>query len=147
MIAAGVAMAGALAVSSPASAATTTTTCSNKVLIAGLNVKACVDVTGTTARFYGTVGAPGIAEPGPGGVITPQRADAEVSGQVVGGQFLGSRRTPVSIWNNVVTVEGVTATVACGSTVRGEVRLSQGPTGPSGFGASSVAVDVPVVCE
>ncbi|MFI6325898.1 hypothetical protein ACIBG8_50860 [Nonomuraea sp. NPDC050556] len=147
VIAAGVAMAGALVVSSPASAATTTTTCGSQVLISGLNVKACVDVTGAQARFYGTVGAPGIAEPGPGGVITPQRADAEVSGQVVGGLFLGSRRTPVSIWNNVVTVEGVTATVPCGSTVRGEVRLSQGPIGPSGFGASSAAVNVSVTCE
>ncbi|MFF5207604.1 hypothetical protein [Streptosporangium sp. NPDC000396] len=149
VLAAGVAMAGALAVSSPASAATTTTTCSNTVLISGLNTKACVDVTGTQARFYGVVSAPGIAEPGPGGVITPQRADVEVSGQVVGGLFLGSRRQAVSIWNNSVTVEGVTATAPCGSTVRSEVKLSQGPVGPGGagfYGPSSVSVDVPVSC-
>ncbi|MER6952034.1 hypothetical protein ABT294_49290 [Nonomuraea sp. NPDC000554] len=149
VLAAGVAVAGALAVSSPASAATATTTCSDRVLIAGLLTKACVDVTGTQARFYGTVGAAGISEPGPGGVITPQRAEAEVSGQVVGGLFLGARRQSVSIWNNTVTVEGVTETITCGSTVRAEVKLSQGPVGPGrpGFsGPASVTVDVPVGC-
>lgn len=149
VLAAGAAAAGALALSGPASAATTTTTCSDSVLISGLSTKACVDLTGTQARLYGTVGAPGIAEPGPGGVITPQRAEVEVSGQVVGGLFLGSRRQSVSIWNNTVTVEGATATVPCGSTVRAEVKLSQGPVGPGGpsfYGPASVTVDAPVGC-
>ncbi|MEU0568967.1 hypothetical protein ABZ297_26825 [Nonomuraea sp. NPDC005983] len=149
VLAAGAAMAGALAVSSPASAATTTTTCSDRVLISGLLTKVCVDVTDTQARFYGTVGAPGIAEPGPGGVITPQRAEVEVSAQIIGGLFLGARQQSVSIWNNTVTVEGVTTTVSCGSTVRAEVKLSQGPTGPGrpGFyGPAPVTVDVPVGC-
>ncbi|MFF0866247.1 hypothetical protein ACFYUV_31145 [Nonomuraea sp. NPDC003560] len=149
VLAAGAVAAGALALSSPASAATTTTTCSDSILISGLSTKACVDLTGTQARFYGTVGAPGIAEPGPGGVITPQRAEVEVSGQVVGGLFLGSRQQLVSIWNNTVTVEGTTATAPCGSTIRAEVKLSQGPAGPGGssfYGPASVTVDAPISC-
>ncbi|WP_433256661.1 hypothetical protein ACQPYK_18130 [Streptosporangium sp. CA-135522] len=147
LLAAGVAMAGGLAVAAPASAGTvtTTTTCSTTGPIQGLNVKACVDVTGDLVRVYGIVGALGISEP-PG---TPRNVGAQVSGEIVGGAFLGSGSRALSIWNNFFTVEGVTATVASGSTVRAKVTITPGPVGPGGGGTplpgpTSVSVDVPV---
>lgn len=55
----------------------------------------------------------------------------------------------MSIRNNTVTVEGVTATAPCGSTVRAEVKPSSPPAGPGGarsHGPTSGTVDVPVGC-
>ncbi|MFF0311519.1 hypothetical protein ACFYSC_29140 [Streptosporangium sp. NPDC004379] len=148
-LAAGTVVAGGLATTAPASAATltTTTTCSVSGPIQGLNVKACADVTGDQVRVYGIVGALGISEP----PVNPRDVGAEVSGAIVGGPLLGSGRRALSIWNNVFTVEGVTATVASGSTVRATVTITPGPTGPGGGGGTplpgptSVSVDVPVV--
>ncbi|MEV8631724.1 hypothetical protein AB0395_08710 [Streptosporangium sp. NPDC051023] len=131
----------------PASAAavTPTTTCSVTGPIQGLKVRACVDVTRNRVRIYGTVGALGISEP-PG---VPRNVRATVSGEIVGGAFLGSRSRALSIWNDSFTVEGTTATVTCGSTVRATVVIEPGPPGPGGGGPlpgpTSVSVDVPVI--
>lgn len=142
-----VAMACGLSLSAPASASTltTVTTCSTGGPIQGLNVKACVDVTGGDVRIYGTVGAIGISEP-PG---EPRNIGAQVSGEIVGGAFLGSGSRALSIWNNSFTVEGTTATVASGSTVRATVKITPGVPGPGGGstplpGPTSVSVEVPV---
>ncbi|MER5323772.1 hypothetical protein [Streptosporangium roseum] len=148
LLMAGAAIAGGLAMSAPASAATltTTTTCSTGGPIQGLNVKACVDVTGDQVRVYGIVGALGISEP----PVNPRSIGAEVSGAIVGGALLGSGSRALSIWNNSFTVEGVTTTVASGTTVRAKVVITPGPAGPGGGGTplpgpNSVSVDVPVV--
>ncbi|MDP9861152.1 MULTISPECIES: hypothetical protein [Streptosporangium] len=148
LVMAGAAIAGGLAMSTPASAATltTTTTCSTSGPIQGLNVKACVDVTGGQVRVYGIIGALGISEP----PVNPRSVGALVSGAIVGGAPLGSGSQALSIWNNTFTVEGVTTTVASGTTVRAKVEITPGPVGPGGGGTplpgpTSVSVDVPVI--
>ncbi|MGW4424171.1 hypothetical protein [Streptosporangium sp. NPDC004631] len=147
LLAAGVVVACGLTMSTPASAGTTTTTCSTTGPIQALSVRACVDVTDGYVRVYGTVGSVGISEP----PVNPRSIGAQVSGSIVGGAFLGSGSQALSIWNNSFTVEGTTATVASGSTVRATVQITPGPSGPGGGGGgtlpgpTSVSVDVPVV--
>lgn len=145
LLVAGAAMACGLTLSTPASAESITT-CSTGGPIQGLNVKACVDVTGDHVRVYGIIGSIGISEP----PVNPRNVGAQVSGEIVGGALLGSGSQALSIWNNSFTVEGATATVASGSTVRATVKITPGPSGPGGGGTplpgpTSVSVDVPVV--
>ena len=143
LLTAGVVVACGLTMSTPASAEITTTTCGTGPIQA-LNIKACVDVSGGYVRIYGIVGARGISEP-PG---TPMNVRATVSGEIVGGASLGSSSRGLRIWNNSFTVEGPTAFVACGSTVRATVNVTPGPSGPGGGGVppvlTPVSIDVPV---
>ncbi|KDN87409.1 hypothetical protein [Kitasatospora cheerisanensis] len=116
--------------------ATTTTTCKYS-LQAGLATYACADVTGDSVVIYGKIG---LAGP-PDGPVGWQTLYTNLSAEVVGGASLGSVSGTVPFHSTGVRVEGFTATVACGSTVR--VTFSVQGSGP--FGTRPV-LDVPVTC-
>ncbi|MFD7643566.1 hypothetical protein ACFV4P_23260 [Kitasatospora sp. NPDC059795] len=146
LLAAGMATVGALTVA-PAQAATatattttsTTETCSPWSLQSGLSTQVCASITGDSVQFLGRVGLAG--PPSPDFPPQPQTLATTLSGQVVGGASLGSSSQYVNFLASTVTVNGPSATVACGSTVSGTFAVTK-----FGWGPTPVTVTATVPC-
>ncbi|MFJ8442750.1 hypothetical protein [Kitasatospora griseola] len=142
LLAAGMAAVGALT-AAPAQAATTavtaTETCSPWSLQSGLMTQVCASITGGSVQFLGRVALAG--PPTPDYPPQPQVLSTTLSGTVVGGSSLGSIAQNVNFLASTVTVNGPTATVACGSTVSGTFGVSK-----FGWGPSPVTVNAVVPC-
>ncbi|MFI2610501.1 hypothetical protein [Kitasatospora sp. NPDC018619] len=125
----------------PATAAGTVTTCGSYSLQAGLATYACADVTGDSVAVYGKVGLAGPPSPGTPWPPAPRELVTHLSADVTGGAPLGtvSGRTVFQV--STVRVDGITATVACGSTVHVSFDVE-------GFWSGQVpaTAEVPVVC-
>ncbi|MGW3077779.1 hypothetical protein [Kitasatospora sp. NPDC001132] len=125
----------------PTPATTTVTTCGNYSLQAGLATYACADVTGDSVAIYGKIGLAGPPSPGTPWPPAPKELVTHLSADVVGGTSLGavSGRTVFQV--STVRVDGIAATVACGSTVHVSFDVE-------GFWSGQVpaTADVPVVC-
>ncbi|WP_104819861.1 hypothetical protein [Kitasatospora sp. MMS16-BH015] len=136
-------IAAAPAVAAPATAtttATTVTTCSYSGLQSGLSTKVCADITGNNVVLWGQIGLAG--PPSPGTVLQPQQLWTVLDGSVVNGQSLGTSSKWVNFFASTTRVDGVSGTVACGSTVHASFSVD----GPQGWGPRPVYLDVPVNC-
>lgn len=125
----------------PAAATTTVTTCGYQSLQAGLATYACADVTGDSVAIYGKIGLAGPPSPGTPWPPAPKELVTHLSANVAGGASLGtvSGRTVFQV--STVRVDGISATVPCGSTVHVSFDVE-------GFWSGQVpaTVDVPVAC-
>ncbi|MET8544982.1 hypothetical protein ABZW03_30715 [Kitasatospora sp. NPDC004799] len=124
-------------------AATTTatvTTCGSSSLQAGLATYACVDVTGDSVAVYGKIGLAGPISPG-SPWPEPKELVTHLSANVAGGASLGTVNGRTVFQVSTVRVDGISATVPCGSTVHVSFDVE-------GFWSAQVpaTVDVPVVC-
>ncbi|MFJ6618835.1 hypothetical protein ACIQOW_14820 [Kitasatospora sp. NPDC091335] len=125
-------------------AATTTatvTTCGSYSLQAGLATYACADVTGDSVAIYGKIGLAGPPSPGTPWPPAPKDLVTHLSANVAGGASLGTVNGRTVFQVSTVRVDGIAATVACGSTVHVSFDVE-------GFWSGQVpaTVDVPVVC-
>ncbi|GAA2149049.1 hypothetical protein GCM10009760_41820 [Kitasatospora kazusensis] len=122
----------------PAGAATAstaaTTTCGAYGLQAGLGTKLCATVTDGTVQLTGQIGLAGPA---------PLQEDIQVTltGNVVGGDTLGTVQRSLHFQSQTLQVGGVGGSVPCGATVHGSLSVAS-------FGRfnTPVTVDVPVTC-
>ncbi|GAB7186861.1 hypothetical protein ATKI12_6692 [Kitasatospora sp. Ki12] len=124
-----------------AAAATTVTTCGWSGLQAGLSTKVCADVTGNSVVLYGQIGLAGPPSPGTPWPPAPQELLTRLTADVAGGNSLGAVSGRAVFQVSTVRVDGITATVPCGSTVHASFSVESFYRGPS-----PVTVDVPVVC-
>ncbi|RKT08853.1 hypothetical protein BX285_7221 [Streptomyces sp. 1114.5] len=122
-------------------ATTTVTTCGWSGLQAGLSTKVCADVTGDSVVLYGQIGLAGPPSPGTPWPPAPQELFTRLSADVAGGGSLGAVSGRAVFTVSTVRVDGVTATVPCGSTVHASFSVESYWRGPA-----PVTVDVPVVC-
>ncbi|MFI8455198.1 hypothetical protein [Kitasatospora sp. NPDC085464] len=119
----------------------TVTTCGWSGLQAGLSTKVCADVTGDSVVLYGQIGLAGPPSPGTPWPPAPQELLTRLSADVAGGNSLGAVNGRTVFTVSTVRVDGITATVPCGSTVHASFSVEAMWRGPS-----PVTVDVPVVC-
>ncbi|MFF7988907.1 hypothetical protein ACFZDG_03815 [Kitasatospora xanthocidica] len=129
------------AFASAQAAATTVTTCGWSGLQAGLSTKVCADVTGNSVVLYGQIGLAGPPSPGTPWPPAPQELLTRLTADVAGGNSLGAVNGRTVFQISTVRVDGITATVPCGSTVHASFSVESFYRGPS-----PVTVDVPVVC-
>ncbi|MGW3040326.1 hypothetical protein ACWC9T_09815 [Kitasatospora sp. NPDC001159] len=125
----------------PQVATATVTTCGWSGLQAGLSTTVCADVTGDGVVLYGQIGLAGPPSPGTPWPPAPQELVTRLSAEVVGGDSLGavSGRTVFAV--STVRVEGVAATVPCGSVVHAAFAVEGGFRGPV-----PVTLDLPAGC-
>ncbi|KJS53747.1 hypothetical protein VM98_23455 [Streptomyces rubellomurinus subsp. indigoferus] len=124
-----------------AAAAATVTTCGYSGLQAGLGTKVCADVTGGSVVIYGQIGLAGPPSPDTPWPPAPRELITRLSAEVVGGPSLGSVSGRTVFTVSTVRVDGISATVACGSVVHATFALEAvwPVLGP-------VTADVPVNC-
>ncbi|GAA1243920.1 hypothetical protein GCM10009665_38440 [Kitasatospora nipponensis] len=138
--AAGLALTGA-APAFAATATTTTETCSYSGLQSGLSTKVCADVSSDgSVQLFGQIALAGPPSPGGPGP-QPQYLNVTLSGNVVGGDSLGTVQQNVIFRATTTKITGVGGTVACGSTVHASFSVSSYP-----WFNTPVTVDVPVNC-
>ncbi|MFJ1705064.1 hypothetical protein [Kitasatospora sp. NPDC088346] len=135
----GVAPAGA-ATAPQAAAVTTTTTCGSTGLQAGLATKVCAEITGTGVVIYGQVGLAGPPSPG-SPAPQPKQLITTLSADVVGGASLGTVNQGANFLASTIRVDGVSGTVACGSTVHATFAVASFPWSPN-----PVSLNVQVAC-
>ncbi|MFJ3216469.1 hypothetical protein ACIPLC_11170 [Kitasatospora sp. NPDC086801] len=121
--------------------AATVTTCGYNGLQAGLSTKVCAEVTGGSVVLYGQIGLAGPPSPGTPWPPNPQDLLTHLSADVTGGASLGAVSGRAVFTVSTVRVEGISATVPCGSTVHASFSVESISRGPA-----PVTVDVPVVC-
>ncbi|MDH6577774.1 hypothetical protein [Kitasatospora sp. MAP5-34] len=130
----GIALVGAVPAGAATVPTTTSTTCGNYGLQAGLATKLCATVTDGTVQLTGQLG---LAGPSP----LQEDVVVTLSGNVVGGGTLGTVQQSLHFQSQTLQVGGVGGTVPCGSTVHGSFSVAS-------FGRfnTPVTIDVPVNC-
>ncbi|PKV82998.1 hypothetical protein [Streptomyces sp. TLI_146] len=129
----------AIAVAAPASTPETVVSCGNSGLQSGLSTRLCAEVTGNTVVFFGKVGlagppSPGSPAPTPKELITTFTAIAD-------GAPL-PKVTKDALFNNTnLDVQGLSANVACGSTIHATFGVASYP-----WTARPVTHEVTVAC-
>ncbi|MEU6968873.1 hypothetical protein AB0A71_14225 [Kitasatospora aureofaciens] len=125
----------------PQPPAATTTTCGWSGQQAGLSTKVCAEVTGDRVVVYGQIGLAGPPSPGTPWPPAPQELITGLSAETVGGGSLGavSGRTVFTV--STVRVDGMVATVPCGSVLHASFAVSGAYRGPV-----PVTLALPVNC-
>ncbi|GIG59160.1 hypothetical protein Lfu02_35320 [Longispora fulva] len=130
---AGLATAGLMVAAGPASASTSTETCSSTFSGGNITYRVCVYTDGASAHSYAQVTG--------GSPFSPANVYTFGSSYVVGGAQLGRTSGPSRVYGNAQYFLGGD-TVGCGATVKAEFSASAnyGPFGPT------VSVEKTVVC-
>ncbi|MFG2147337.1 hypothetical protein ACGFRG_24595 [Streptomyces sp. NPDC048696] len=129
----------ALAVAAPASAAETVASCGNSALQSGLSTRLCAEVTGNTVAFVGKVSLAGPPSPG-----SPAPAPKELTTTftaTVDGTPLPNVTKYAHFTNTNLNVAGLSANVACGSTIRATFGVASFP-----WTARPVSHEVTITC-
>ncbi|MFG2843929.1 hypothetical protein ACGF12_12250 [Kitasatospora sp. NPDC048296] len=125
----------------PQATVATVTTCGWSGLQAGLSTKVCAEVTGDSVVLYGQIGLAGPPSPGTPWPPAPQELVTRLSAEVIGGGSLGAVSGRTVFSTSTVRVDGIRATVPCGSVVHASFAVEKSFQGPA-----PVALDLPVVC-
>ncbi|MFF4815879.1 hypothetical protein ACFY2K_14985 [Kitasatospora sp. NPDC001309] len=119
----------------------TVTTCGHSGLQAGLSTRVCADVTDDAVVLYGLIGLAGPPSPGTPWPPAPQALVTRLSADLAGVGPLGAVAGRTEFRVSTVRVDGVGATVPCGSVVHASFAVEGSLRGPA-----PVTVDVPVGC-
>ncbi|MER7667130.1 hypothetical protein ABTY61_01540 [Kitasatospora sp. NPDC096128] len=119
----------------------TVTTCGWSGLQAGLSTKVCADVSGGDVVLYGQIGLAGPPSPGTPWPPAPQELLTRLSADLAGVGPLGAVAGRTEFRVSTVRVDGVSATVPCGSVVHASFSVEGSLRGPA-----PVTLDLPVAC-
>ncbi|GGP82706.1 hypothetical protein [Streptomyces melanogenes] len=129
----------AIAVAAPASATETVVSCGNSGLQSALSTRLCAEITGNTVAFVGKVGLAGPPSPG-SPAPTPKELTTTFTATVDGAPL--PNVTKFALFNNTnLNVAGLSANVACGSTIRATFGVTSYP-----WAARPVSHEVTVIC-
>lgn len=128
-----------IAVAAPANTAETVVSCGNSGLQSSLSTRLCAEITGNTVAFVGKVGLAGPPSPG-----SPAPAPKDLTTTftaTVDGVALPSVTKFAHFTNTNLEVAGLSANVACGSTIRATFGVASFP-----WTARPVSHEVTVTC-
>ncbi|MFD9488465.1 hypothetical protein [Streptomyces sp. NPDC059991] len=129
----------AIAVAAPANATETVVSCGNSGLQSGLSTRLCAEVTGNTVAFVGKIGLAGPPSPG-SPAPTPKELTTTFTATVDGTPLPNA--TKIALFNNTnLDAPGLSANVACGSTIRATFGVTSYP-----WTARPVSHEVTVTC-
>ncbi|MEU1075949.1 MULTISPECIES: hypothetical protein [unclassified Streptomyces] len=115
----------AAAAPTPASATETVVSCGNSGLQSSLSTRLCAEVSGNTVTFVGKVGLAGPPSPG-SPAPAPKELTTTFTATVDGAPL--PKVTKYALFNNTnLDVPGLSANVACGSTIRATFGVASYP--------------------